>query len=427
MGIVKFLPIFLMFCLLAGPALGQDLGGRSCVVLLSAKKGDQRPLLDEVKALRTRMGVDKGDLPVAEFYWENEGHRKVIVEVLGLHDYQLPLATTGVINAAMLPTSANRHRPSLELPRLVIAHYLFNEWARRAQRDYALWNYAEPGAPEGAQLPATEQNAKDGSQLLLVKGGEFWMGSTEGEIDELPPRIEKLKPFYIGRTEVSVAQFRRFVEATGYRTRAEEHGFGFVWAGEWKRTRGASWRNPDGKGPPASPDHPVRQLSGDDCRAYCDWAGLRLPTESEWERAARGRRGRQYPWGERWDPRKAVYQVEGPSKVGSKPAGASPCGALDMAGNVREWTSTSYAPYLPNPEEPPNQARLAVRGGAWNESKPGELRGAYRFNGMAGLPNNRTGFRVARGTRSGIGGSFNGGNESLTSCENSGPLSYFFR
>ncbi len=388
--------LFLIGVVLLGLAQAQSIKDRHCIVLLSHNLGQQEPLLQTIVATRHRLGIKKEELPVAEFGWDVPLHQRVISGPLALKEYQLPLVSTGLINSAGLPTAANKNRPSLTLPQEVIAYYLINEWARRAGREPHPWKYTSVLEPPRVDQPELRR-AGDGSALVLIPEGEFWMGSAEGEIDELPPHKVQLKAYYLGQTEVTVEQFRAFVDETSYQTEAERRGFGFVWVdGDWKRQSGADWQDPEGQGKPAKEDHPVRQVTLQDCLAYCDWAGLRLPTEQEWEKAARGGLGRQFPWGDEWDSRRVVHGGSGPVAVGSHPDGASPYGVLDLTGNVREWTSTLYGAYSPGELlDHASGQRYAVRGGAWTEERTFALRAAYRFSGVGNVSNNLTGFRVA--------------------------------
>ncbi|HEU4754573.1 MAG TPA: SUMF1/EgtB/PvdO family nonheme iron enzyme, partial [Armatimonadota bacterium] len=168
--------------------------------------------------------------------------------------------------------------------------------------------------------------------MVLVPAGPFTMGSESGSPDEKPARTLTLPAFYIDRTEVTNEQYARFVQATGHAAPPD-------WPG----------RAPD----PKKLRLPVVNVSWYDASAYARWAGRRLPTEAEWEKAARGPDGRLLPWGAQWDDRKA--NVEGKSgdlplkPVGSYPEGAAPCGALDMVGNAWEWTADWYDRYPGNP------------------------------------------------------------------------------
>lgn len=375
---------------------------RPCIILLSKNSGDQRELLDTIKYVREALGISSSSCPLIELSWGNPFHRKVIEEALQLKDYQLPLATTGMINSNGMPTVANKNRPALKLKNEVIAYYLINEWGRRTQKGPFYWPYKAPASPKDQQA-AVKQAPIDGSLLLLVPAGEFWRGSTEGEIDELPPKKIALESFYLAKTEVTFAQFAKFVSESGYVTDAEKRGFAHVIEKsgsdrKWVKTIGANWRNPNGDGviPPAN--HPVRQVSLEDCRQYCSWANLRLPSELEWEKAARGTNGLQYPWGNQWDKARLVRQGLDPQEVGSVPLGASPYGQLDMAGNVREWTDTSYQAYAEGIDIVRDESRYSIRGGSFAESSPPAkmaVRGSFRFNSKMGLANDLTGFRVA--------------------------------
>lgn len=191
---------------------------------------------------------------------------------------------------------------------------------RRAVRAAAVESAAAP-APAG--IP---------EEMLGVPGGTFTMGSDRlGEGDEQPAHPVTVAPFLLDRTEVTNAAYHE-CEAAGVcrphdTQSSEENGFG-----PDERFRG--------------PDQPVSGVSHADAGAFCAWKGKRLPTEAEWERAARGADGRKYPWGdEPANPRLAVYGGDVTASVGSRPKGAGPYGHLDLAGNVWEWVADLYDPY----------------------------------------------------------------------------------
>lgn len=189
-----------------------------------------------------------------------------------------------------------------------------------------------PSPPEGVAVP---------EGMVWVPPGPFIYG--EGaEIQVF--RLEQ--GFCIARTPVTNAQFARFVEATGHVTVAGREG-------EWdfrkdNFVKGVDWRHPDGLDSNIAEwmDHPVVQVSRHDAVAYAEWAGGRLPTEEEWEKAARGIDGRLYPWGDSFDPARCNSDesyVGTTTSVGQySPSGDSPCGCADMAGNVWEWTASEF-------------------------------------------------------------------------------------
>jgi formylglycine-generating enzyme required for sulfatase activity len=219
----------------------------------------------------------------------------------------------------------------------------------------------------------------DGMPLMFVPAGEFLMGSFEddplADEDEMPQQLVYLDAFWIDQTEVTNAMFARFIQQSGHVTEAEKRGWSYVYAGDWARVDGADWQHPEG---PSSnrvglDNYPVVHVSWEDAQAYCLWAGRRLPTEAEWEKAARGAEGLIYPWGNQINCNYAQYVTCGGQAlpVGSKPAGASPFGALDMAGNVWEWVADWYddSYYVgfrtQNPQGPNSGDMRVQRGGSW--------------------------------------------------------------
>ena len=237
-------------------------------------------------------------------------------------------------------------------------------------------------------------NPVDGAVLVYVPEGEFLMGSEDDDAwnDEKPQHLVYLDAFWLYQHPVTNAQFAAFVDASGQQTTAEEIGWNWVWDGSnWVQTDGAYWGAPEGPDSSVAgrEDHPVVQVSWSDATAYCQWAGGRLPTEAEWEKAARGTDERRFPWGDDpvtgdranfcdvncpmdWADKSQDDGYEQTSPVGSYPAGASPYGALDMAGNVWEWVADYYeAGYYrrapaENPTGPTSGAAHVLRGGSWS-------------------------------------------------------------
>lgn len=191
---------------------------------------------------------------------------------------------------------------------------------------------------------------------ITIPTGPCWIGSDPAQDEladasELPQHQLDLPTYQITRVPVTVAQFAAFIHATGYRTTAEAVGSSWgINATGWFEIKDATWRNPQGNEEETviKADHPVTHVSWHDAVAFCHWAGVRLPTEVEWEKAARGTDGRLFPWGnELPDAQRCNYAfaVGDTTPVGSYPLGASPYGLLDISGNVREWTSTVWGPY----------------------------------------------------------------------------------
>ena len=239
---------------------------------------------------------------------------------------------------------------------------------------------AQAGTARPAYNPgATRTRSADEAEMIQVPDGEFLMGSKDADrkadTDEKPQHAVTLDAFWIDRTEVTNAQYVQFLNALGEHVGAcEGHDCAETQVADKYShiLRGSQ----DGRYlvERGFEDHPVTQVSWYGAQAYCAWAGGRLPTEAEWEKAARGVDGHLYPWGnEPPDCDKAQYGDCGGATVpvGSRPAGASPYGVLDMAGNVWEWVADWYDPagYDPapveNPQGPEAGIRKVFRGGSW--------------------------------------------------------------
>lgn len=201
--------------------------------------------------------------------------------------------------------------------------------------------------------------------MVYVPAGEFQMGSDleryeEADDDKFPQHVVSLDTFWIDQTEVTVTMFRTFVEGTGCLTTAEEEGWGYTWVeGQgWEEVEGADWQHPFGPDSTAQGDHPVVLVRWHDAQAYCTWAEAQLPTEAEWEYAARGPEAPLYPWGDKFDCSRGNFDDETEldgyvmpgaeegcdgyvmmAPVRSFPSGASWVGALDLSGNVWEWVT----------------------------------------------------------------------------------------
>ncbi len=219
-----------------------------------------------------------------------------------------------------------------------------------------------------AQPVKRERRSLTPPGMVFIPAATFLVGSADCGEDCLPVHECRTKGFYMDRTLVTNAQFERFILETGYETEAEQGEGGPVWLdGEWTVVPGVSWRQPFGKEVPREfMQHPVVQITYNDCLAYADWCGRRLPTEEEWEYAARGGlKEVRYPWGNTISRTQANFASDSTVPVMQYPANGF--GLYDMAGNVWEWTNSWYKAYPGNSRNNPHfgDKYKVVRGGAW--------------------------------------------------------------
>jgi sulfatase modifying factor 1 len=229
----------------------------------------------------------------------------------------------------------------------------------------------------------TSMIGRETNGMMWIPGGMFMMGSNDGKSDEAPIHEATVAPLWMDKTEVTNEQFSKFVEATGYVTLAEQ------------TNAPANWRHPSGPDSSITGNamHPVVQVAWPDAVAFAKWAGKRLPTEAEWEHAARGGLHQQhYVWGsERPTQKEPRANIASTSTVSVASFPANDFGLTDMAGNVAEWCADSYqAEYYKNaprlnpkgPDEP--QAARVIRGGSFRSPTTGDE--DYRPSAMMSAP-----------------------------------------
>ena len=245
-------------------------------------------------------------------------------------------------------------------------------------------------------------NLTDGADMVWIPGGTFTMGSLDGigYSYEHPAHQVTLSGYWIYKYEVTVAQYRTFCAATSHALPSFPEGFS--WAGK------SGWTDE------TLQQHPMVCVGWNDATAYAVWAGVQLPTEAQWEYAARGPSGGNYPWGgtatvedpnNSWDEMKCAngdnsFSVEKSTwPVGSFPAGVSWCGAQDLAGNAWEWCLDKFGDYSSapstNPGGPTEGDVRVLRGGSWAAGIESYFRGAFRYYGPAESAGNDVGFRCA--------------------------------
>ena len=250
----------------------------------------------------------------------------------------------------------------------------------------------------GPAPAAIGQDRADDAQMVLVPAGAFTMGSPGRALDEdaaeRPVHQVSLPAFYIDKHEVTNARYARFLNAV----RQTEHEAGHEYVGldaylQLERV-GGQWQAKKGKG-----RFPMGNVTWYGAAAYARWAGKRLPTEAEWEKAARGDDARKFPWGNTMEFGKFRLGIDRLSPVGKLPAGASPYGCLNMADNVWEWTSSRFKPYpyvaADGREDPRFDERRVARGGSWS-GEPYIAHASYRLRPYPSFRHYYLGFRCAK-------------------------------
>lgn len=310
-------------------------------------------------------------------------------------------ASTNKIAGQMgaVPTSPNM--PSVETQRIgnrsrrwatwmiifamaLLAFLLTAVWqTSRQPRQTTIVTQPSPEATASVQTQSSPESNTPSTQIpagmVYVPGGVFEMGRADGDDYEKPQHFVEVKAFYMDRTEVTNEEYKIFVDAT--RTAAPQH-----------------WRGNDF--PEGEAKHPVVNITWNDAVAYAEWAGKRLPTEEEWEFAARGNDGRLYPWGTDWNQEFANTAESGAGKiveVGRYPGGASPFGVLDLCGNVWEWTASDLRSYRTQEALSPDPTitRKVIRGGAY-DVRNDRATTTYRGVVQADKVYPKTGFRCVR-------------------------------
>ena len=270
---------------------------------------------------------------------------------------------------------------------------------------------------ENSDSLVTNNPSEKNEDMVYFEGGPIIIGSNDQMPNESPAFETKIEPFFLDKHLVTVARFRKFIEATSYVTEAEKFGDSGVYnlnEGKWELLKGTTWEYPLGPDKPAAKDdHPVTQVSWNDAVAYCEWAGLRLPTEFEWEYAARGGKnsGEKFSWGNEvfmngrfmanvWQGDLSTEQgADGfvfTSPVGHY--GETGSGLTDMGGNVWEWCQNTYKPYPGGKPFRINPNIKTIRGGSFFYDQAGELSYTVSFRGQNSIETSlfNAGFRCAK-------------------------------
>lgn len=256
-------------------------------------------------------------------------------------------------------------------------------------------------------------------KMVYFKGGEINIGSNNGPANEIPIFVKKIAPFYLDKNLVTVAEFRVFVLKTGYKTEADNFGDSGVFSFEsnsWSLVKGANWEFPLGPNNPIAQDnHPVTQVSWNDANAYAKWIGKRLPTEFEWEFAAKNGQNspNKYAWGSSlvvnskymanvWEGKTIFEKIISDGFLLTSPVGnygVLDSGLTDMGGNVWQWCANVYEAY-PGGKllEPSTENVKSTRGGSFMFDEAGENSYTTTFRGKNSVDSSlfNMGFRCAK-------------------------------
>jgi eukaryotic-like serine/threonine-protein kinase len=319
-----------------------------------------------------------------EFNFNNGISKADKLSELSIEGFSAPPSelTPGLVSSASVPTTRPVNRRKILIATLAVVLLIGVSGGYLALQRSGGKRPAEPGS----------QTAPSDKGMVLIQGGWLRMGSLEGYEFEQPVHEVLVDSFYMDEMEVTNEQFRRFVEETGYISDAENSGN--------KKNNWKTFASPDRN------NHPVVLVSWNDANAYAKWAGKRLPTEAEWEYAARGGLvGMRYPWGDEPPPRRANFdrgrRVQTPPTEPVKSYEPNGYGLYDMAGNVSEWCQDWYDPdyYRNSPERNPGgpstgESRV-IRGGSWYTDF-NQLRTAGRISEFPGGYEYDRGFRCAK-------------------------------
>ena len=248
---------------------------------------------------------------------------------------------------------------------------------------YGTWQWLDDGCP-----PPLAVNTRDGSVMVYIPEGEFEMG--DGKTSNCPRHRVYVSAYWIGVYCVTNAQYLTFVEATGHRAPDRADAGNPVWKGRHF--------------PQEKAGHPVVCVSWADAVAYAQWAGCELPSEAQWEKAARGPRGLIYPWGNDWDASRCRHDKNRGSEqtcpVDGYPDGVSGYGTYNQSGNVWEWCAdwydSGYCSPGRDPRGPEGGSDRSRRGGSWGIVDPEGFRGASRYGSDPDYRGGYRGFRLVR-------------------------------